>query len=81
MSLPNTKRPVDPDTVALTSVKWGTTEILDDPVDFVRDGEGQYSLALATVDLDPGTYTLTVTHADGPQKVTIVTNSFVLQPT
>lgn len=76
---PGTRTPTDPATVALTSLRLDDVEVLPAPREFVRQQQGEFTLALPTADLAPGTYHVSVTHSDGPERVTIVTDRFVLQ--
>lgn len=80
ISEPGGRKPVDPDTVALTFLGLeGGASVLTEPLPLTREVEGEWVLAIPTVDLAPGVYTLAVTHADGPSKVTVATDQFVLR--
>ena len=76
---PGTKKPVDPASVTLTSWRKGTEEILNSPIAFSREGQGEYALTLETVGMEPGTYHVTVMHSDGPERIAAATDTFVLQ--
>lgn len=80
VSLPGTRTPTDPASVALTTLRREGVDVLTGPMAFIRNAEGDFSLSLPTLDLTPGTYDLVVTHSDGPEKVTLVTDRFVLAP-
>ena len=79
VSLPGTRTPTDPTEVALVSLTLGGVETLTGPVPFTREREGEYALTLLTEGRAPGTYHLVVRHADGPERVTLVEDEFVLR--
>ena len=81
VSLPGTKTPVSPASVALTSLtrEDGEAVSVTLPMEFTEEREGELTLVLPTVDLVPATYLLTITHQSGPGRVALVTDAFVLQ--
>jgi hypothetical protein len=79
VSKPGGRTPIDPATVELTLLALEGVQTLTDPIAFIREREGEFTLGLATEDLVPGTYTVAVRHADGPQRVTVATDRFVLR--
>lgn len=81
VSRPGTRTPTDPAEVALTSLTLDGVETLQAPVPFTREREGEYVLTLTTEDLVPGTYGVVIRHADGPAKVSLATDRFVLRST
>lgn len=80
VSVAGTRTPTDPTDVSLTSLKADGDETLVSSVPFVRDREGEFSLVLETVDLDPGDYEVVVTHTSGPTKVALANDRFILSP-
>lgn len=78
ISIAGTKTPTDPALVRLTSLKHDGTEVLVSALDFSREAQGEYVLTLQTDALSPGTYEVVVVHSDGPEKVTLATDRFVL---
>lgn len=79
VSLPGTRTPTDPATVAVVKLKVGAVEItLSNPV-FTRIEEGEYRLSIPTTTLAAGTYQVTVRLEDGPSKVLLLTDQFVLR--
>jgi hypothetical protein len=79
VSLPGTRTPTDPASVTLTSLRRDGVETLVEPTPFTRVREGEYVLTLTTGLLPSGTYDVVVTHADGPAKVSLATDRFVLR--
>ena len=79
VSLPGTRTPTDPALVELASLTLDGVETLVAPTPFVREKEGEYVLTLLTDTLAPGTYGLVVRHSDGPEKVTLTSDEFVLR--
>lgn len=79
ISSPGTKKPVDPATVTLSLLSRAGTPVTVSPTGFTRLGTGDYSFSLQTDGLAAGTYDVTVTVADGPSSVVILTDRFVLQ--
>ncbi len=85
VSLPGTKTPVDPDSVVLATLqRVGDTEPVEVPSTFGRLAEGDYSLGIATDELVPGTYNLTVRvqgpDDDVPVRVVLPEDRFILKP-
>ena len=78
VSEPGTKRPADA-TVALTSLKRGAVVVPVDNPTFSRINQGDHLLVLPTADLTPSTYEVVVTVSDGPSKVTVLTDRFVVK--
>ena len=79
VSIPGTRTPIDPSTVALTSMVRNKVQVLEEPLEFTREGVGEFTLSLPTSGLAAGTYEIVVTHADGPDRVTLATDRFVLR--
>ena len=79
VSLPGTRTPTDPAEVALSSLTLDGVETLADPLPFTREREGEYALTLPTLGMAGGTYRLVVRHTDGPQRVALATDEFVLR--
>jgi hypothetical protein len=73
-----TKRPVDPESVRMTSLRRDGVETLDVPQDLARQAQGHFSLTVPTADLDPGTYEVRVV-CSSTDRVAISTDVFVLQ--
>lgn len=78
VSEPGTKTPADA-TVTLTSLRTGGASATVATTVFTRQAKGDYVLIVPTADLLAGTYDVLVTVADGPEKVAVVTDRFVVQ--
>lgn len=80
-SLPGTKTPADPATVALSSLKLGADSVLEAlaTTTFTRLAQGDYTLTIPTAGFAPGTYTMAVTLANGIDAVVILTDTFVVK--
>ena len=79
VSKPGTKTPDDPATVSLSALKLGTTPVPVAVTDFTRNAQGDYGLTIPTAGFTPGTYSLSVTLADGSDRVVILTDTFVVK--
>ena len=77
VSEPGGKRPVSA-SVVLTALRRGATPVTVDTTTFTEEAVGDYSLVVPTADLDPGAYSVVITVSDGPSKVSVLTDSFVV---
>jgi hypothetical protein len=78
VSEPGTRTPADA-TVVLTSLKTGGTAVTPATTAFTRVNQGDYLLVLPTAPLAPGAYDVRITVSDGPAKVSIITDRFVVK--
>lgn len=79
VSVPGTRKPVDPEMVTLTSLERDGAPVVPAVTDFTRAAQGDYSLVLPTADLEEGVYDLIVTVADGTAAVVLIPDRFVLK--
>ena len=76
---PGTRKAQDADTVVLSSLSHDGALVVGavDPT-FTRVGVGDYRLDLATAGLSAGIYKAIVTVSDGPERVLVLRETFVL---
>lgn len=84
VSKPGTKVPIDPDDIdVVTIIRRGTTEPIVTAAEFTRLNEGDYELAIATDDLELGTYDVTIRLlgpvSDTPRRAVLPTDYFILR--
>lgn len=79
LAKPGTKLPVDAN-VAITKLQRVGGSAVEPIPAFIREAEGDYATVLATEGWVPGTYDLVVRVDDGPEKVVLVADRFVLRP-
>jgi len=77
VATPDTKGPVDPDSVALTSIRRDDEPVEVDPTEFEAVAVGDYALVIATDELEAGTYRFVTTVA-GEAGIVLLTDTFVL---
>lgn len=79
VNLPGTRIPTDAGSVVLTSLTRDGIPVPADTV-FTRDALGDYSLVISTEGFSAGSYEVVVTISDGPEKVVVLEDTFVLRP-
>lgn len=79
VSKPGTREPTDPASVVLTSLKRGSDVLTPATTGFTRVGQGDFLLVLPTAGLIPGEYVVVITVADGPNRISILTDRFALR--
>lgn len=73
-----TRKPIDVTTVVLTRIETEGDPVVLPEVDFERIGEGDYTLSIASDDLEVGTYQVAAT-VTGPKGVVVIPDTFVLR--
>lgn len=78
ISEPGTKQPTDA-TVVLTALRLGTTTVTVATTAFTRAALGDYTLTIPTAALTAGAYDVVVTVSNGPNKISVLTDRFVVK--
>lgn len=78
ISEPGSRQPTDA-TVVLTALRLGATPVTVATTAFTRLALGDYTLSIPTADLAAGAYDVVVTVSDGPDKISVLTDRFVVQ--